>query len=247
MSTSSSYVFINSALRNIYEYPNSADFLIEGRQTENWNLIRSSSPKMPIQRSQNQYYNLKMCSLSLPMKPEILKYPGVFVSLESDEVNKNDRYRINHILHIDESGFPCENGRTPSEIAAALGKTVGELTPEDYRQARLQDSRCFYNSKTKCINTTTFWMTCDKLQFNEQGEAMWIQYKSCMDQALPLNWRGHAIRFKVLDPYGRVIDLSGTCPKLDPCEGNESTNQVYALMEVTYLPINSPITYEKDV
>lgn len=242
-------------LRDVFKYPNAADFLIEGRQTGNWNLIRSSTPAMPIQNARNQYFNVKVCSLTLPMKPEILKHPGVFIVLdESTRTNKNCTNRINRILEIEESGFPCEYARTLEEIAKCYYTTVEELTCDQIREARLEDSRDFYG-KTDLSNAA-FWMVCDKLQFNEHGEAMWIQYKSCMDQHFPLNWRENSIRFKVLDPNGKVLQLGiiDNCPpKCDPyaecagecpVEGKGDKNS--ALIEfggVFVPPINVELTY----
>lgn len=255
----SSYIFIDSMRRDMYKYPNSADFLIEGTQTESWNLIRSNTPSLPVQNSRNQYYNVKVCSLSLPMMPELLAQPGVFITLVGGQINKNCSQGINHIRPVDTSGFPCGTGacfeaRTLEQIAATLGKPVNELTNEDIREQRKVDSRNYYRgSKT---NDTTFFMVCDKLQFNEQGEPMWIQYKSCMDQALPLDWRGRDIRFRVTDVNGRPIVLT-TCPECpnkcevpykpctedlwDPCDECSPGNprrQVYALIEVTYMKYN---------
>lgn len=252
----SSYIFIDSIRRDMYKYPNSADFLIEAAQTETWNMIRSNTPAMPVQASRNQYYNVKVCSLSLPMMPELLAQPGVFITLIGSKINKNCS-AINHMATVDDSGFPCGTGdacfqaRTLEEIAERIGKPVGELTQQEIREQRRIDSRTFYSS-TK-VRETTFYMVCDKLQFNEQGQAMWIQYKSCMDQALPLNWRGHDIRFRVSDIHGRPIVLN-TCPECpdkcgqsykpctedlwDPCTECSPANpmrQVYALLEVTYM------------
>lgn len=220
----SSYVYINSALRDVYKYRNPADFLIEGKQTETWNLIRSATPSLPQQRSQNQYYSVKCCSLSLPMTPEILQYPGVFVVLESSTAAFKNCSRINHMSQLDCSGFPCDAARTLQSIADSLGVNVGDLTPQQIMGARKDDAKMFYQD-TKCLKEAAWWMVCDKLQFNEKGEAMWIQYKSCMEQIMPLNWRGNDIRFKVLDPFGKVLQLGnllppfGRCPVIDPCEG----------------------------
>lgn len=243
MTTSSSYIFINSTLRDVFEYPNSANFLIKGKQTETWNMIRSSSYKMPIQNSRNQYYNVKLCSLILPATPEVLKLPGVFVVMDSDKINKNTTYRINHMTEIDTSGFPCEHGRTLDEIAAYYGVLVADLTPAQIKDARIRDAKQFYKN-TQCLGSASFFATCDKVQFDDEHRPLWVHYKSCLDQALPLNWRGHDIRFKVLDQHGQILNLSGECPKADPCE---SEKQVIALLEITYLPFDYISTYDKDI
>lgn len=242
----STYCFINSLHRDVYTYGNSADFMITGNQTGKWNLIRSIDPSLPYQRSQNQYYNVKVCSLTLPMIPEVLQYPGIFLTFDAGDFNKNAT-PINHITPVESSGFPCTAARTLVEIADNLNVNVGDLTAQQIRKAREEDSSKFYSQDNGNLGSTTFFLVCDKLQFNEEGQAMWIQYKSYMDQVMPYNIQGNNIRFTVSDMNGKPLELTkwpgDPCTPndqdlWDPCEetspGN-SMRQVYAMLEFTHL------------
>lgn len=255
----SSYVFINSMSRNVYEYPNSADFIID--HTENWNLIRSVGPSLPIQRSQNQYYNVKVCSLQLPAIPEILNLPGVFLSINIDEINKI-KSSINHIPIICESGFPCDALVSPTGgpilttdeindmnifikqnecVPTGCGPSDDQILQLKIKKKRAEESNRFYENAK--LNDTNFFMICDKVQFNGEGEPKWVQYKSFMDQVLPLNLRGNDVHFRISDPYGKTIILN---QRQDPdpwypCGDTSPTNpckQVFAVLEFTYLPCN---------
>ena len=250
----SSYVFINSMSRNVYEYPNSSDFTVSANVTENWNLIRSVGPSLPIQRSQNQYYNVKVCSLQLPAIPEILNLPGVFVSFKVGCTNKNTNM-INHISLTNESGFPCDalvggpdcDDSPLEEITEETDACLcfDECTPPtgdrlrdlNIKKIRGDEGKKFY--KNSRLNDTSFFMICDKIQFNGEGEPKWVQYKSCMDQVIPLNLRGNSFEFSILDQYGRTIILNEK--QIDPFYPHMDTSptnpcrQVLATLELTYL------------
>jgi len=259
----SSYIFIDSLKRDVYKYPNSADFVIGGNQTENWNLIRSITPALPVQRSKDQYYNVKVCTLTLPMTPELLEHPGIFLSISED--NNTKTKLINHILTVDHSGFPCTGAYEPRSletIAICKNKEVSELTVQEIKEERKWDSRQFH--KNSHLNRTSFYMVCDKLQFNEEGKAKWIHYKSCMDQIMPLNLRGNAVRFSLCDVNGKLLEFTTLTDAQcnggdlwDPCEEKapgDLTKQVYAVLEVTYLPhkesrnrLDSNVQITKDI
>lgn len=258
----SSYIFIDSLKRDVYSYPNSGDFVIDGSQTETWNMIRSSTPHMPVNRSQDQYYNIRMCTLTLPFTEELLCEPGVFVCFNED--NKSKTKMINHIETIKYSGFPC--GEVDDFKASSLSDLAGcvstdmtgacedkidalLLDKEKLKNLRAKDAREYY--KYNNLHRSSFFMICDKVQNDAEGNPKWIHYKTCMDQVSKMNFRGNAIRFTVCNTRGKAFlfttlteeQCSGTdlwrnendeetCEEMSPVNIHR---QVYASFEVTYI------------
>lgn len=242
----SSYVFIDSLKRDVFKYPNSADFIIDGSQTENWNLIRSSTPSLPIQRSANQFFNVKVCELILPVinneDLNLLKEPGVFLCLELNDQNKT-RY-INHINALDTSAFPHDHPDVSfaplSDIAVALGKAENDLTPLEIRDFRMCEIKKFYGKTDNQLSRAAFFMTCDKIQFDDEARPIYIHYKSCIDHIMPLSLRGNSVRFYVTDVRGKILNISDvTGPITDLWEEEHPAvqlgRQLFALLEFTYL------------
>jgi len=209
-------VFVNSINRNVYKYPNSADFVLEGNQTETWNLIRSTSRELPLQRSQNEYYNVKVACATLPYVPELLQEPGIFLTFDIDHNQKSSK-NIHHLVRQDLSGFKKSvDTRTVAEIASEYGVTEAELTTEQLQMARKHDADKFHS--TNKLTRATFYLVCDKVQFDGEGSPAWVQYKCYMDQVLPLNLRGNSVAFILTDVYGQKIKLSSEPSGVTPAE-----------------------------
>lgn len=250
----SSFVFIDSLKRDVYKYPDSADFQVEARQAETWNLIRSTSSSLPTTRSQNEYYEVKVINITLPVRDFLLDEPGIFLTITNSTDDNKINGPINHMKVLEESGFPCATGvRTLDEIAVkyyGTGATGCQLTEKQWKCARAEDQMKFWNS-TRSTSSATFYLVFDRPQdvLEDGRDPVWLHYRTMMTQTLPLNMRGNNLRVTFRDVHGKKLSFTqapGSCKGGTPCQKDywdpcvlsspvHHLGQVFIMLELTHI------------
>lgn len=251
----SSFVFIDSLKRDVHKYPDSADFQVDAKQTEKWNLIRSTSSSLPTIRSQNEYYDVKVINITLPVRDFLLDEPGIFLTISPGTDDNKIIGGINHMALIDESGFPCATGvRTLDEIAEKYygeGATGCQLTEKQWQCERKVDYKNFWNT-SRSTSSATFYLVFDRPQniLEDGRQPVWLHYRSMMTQTLPLNLRGNNLKVTFRDVHGKKLSFNqapgpckgaGTpCQKdyWDPCTLSSPVHhlgQVFIMLELTHI------------